>query len=297
VHSAQAACAACHRTLDPTRSIFSATWSWNYHHQQDPKWAAEPGMFAFRGVLAPVKSIDEFATVLAHHPLVAPGWVQKLCHHVNSAACDEGDLEFKRLVALFRDSGHDWNKLVKALVTSPITTGAADTRTLQTNGEVVTVARRDQFCAALGARLGLSDPCGLTHALAETTAIPRIASGLPSDAYGRGEVVPILPTEPSLFYVAGLENICKEIADRVIDAPVVPGVRQWSSAQPEVAVADFVATVMALVRSDPRAGKAEQLLRSHFSEAAAETGVSPTQALRSTFVVACLAPSAISVGL
>jgi hypothetical protein len=295
VHSAQAACLACHRTLDPTRSIFAATWSWNYHLQQDPRWSGETGIFAFRGVLAPVKSIDQFAEVLAKHPLVAPGWVQKLCQYVNSAACDEGDPEFNRLVGLFRQSGHDWNGLVKALVTSAITTGAADTRTRQTNGEVVTVARRDHFCAALGTRLGLADPCGLTHASADT--IPRIASGLPSDAYGRGEVVPILPTEPTLFYAAGLENICKEVAELVVDAPPRAGAPQWSSARPEAAIADFVGTVMALVPSDPRAARARQLLEGHFTEAAAQPGSSPGQALRSTFVVACLAPSAISVGL
>jgi hypothetical protein len=297
VHSAQAACLGCHRTLDPSRSIFSATYSWNYHHQQDPRWQAEPGMFAFRGVLAPVKTIDEFAQVLAKHPLVAPGWVQKLCHHVNSAPCDEGDPEFMRLVKLFRDSGHDWNGLVKALVSSPITTGAAHTKTLDSNGEMVTVIRRDHFCATLAARLGLADPCGLTHAAPETTDIPRIASGLPSDGYGRGEVTPILPTEPTLFYAAGLENICKEVADLVVDGPPSPGVRQWSSAQPDAAIADFVATVMALVRSDPRAARAEQLLKGAFTEAAAQPGITPTQALRSTFVVACQAPSAISVGL
>jgi hypothetical protein len=244
-------------------------------------------------VLAPVKTIDEFATVLAGHPLVAPGWVQKLCHHVNSAACEESDPEFNRLVALFRSSGHDWNGLVKALVTSPITTGAAS----QKSGEVITVSRRDHFCAALGARLGLQDPCGLDHTIAPTTEIPRIASGLPSDAYGRGEVVPILPIEPTLFYAAGVENICKQVADLVIDAPASPGVRQWSSGQPDAAIADFVGAVMALVPSDPRAGRAQQLLKGHFSEAAAMPGVTPTQALRSTFVTACLAPSAMSVGL
>jgi len=248
-------------------------------------------------VLAPVKTIDEFASVLAEHPLVAPGWVQKLCHHVNSAACDEGDPEFKRLVALFRGSEHQWNGLVKALVTSPITTGTTDTATARKNGEVVTVARRDHYCATLGARLGLADPCGLTHAVAETTEIPRIASGLPSDAYGRGEVVPILPTEPTLFYAAGLENICKQVADLVVDAPASPGVRQWSSAQPDTAIADFVGTVMALVPPDPRAVRARELLKGHFTEAAAQPGVTPTQALRSTFVVACQAPSAMSVGL
>jgi len=29
------ACFACHQTLDPTRSILSSTYSWNYHAQTD----------------------------------------------------------------------------------------------------------------------------------------------------------------------------------------------------------------------------------------------------------------------
>jgi hypothetical protein len=292
VHSAQAACAACHKTLDPVRSIFSATYSWNYHHQQDERWTAQPGVFAFRGVIEPVKTIADFAAVLARHPLVAPGWVQKLCYHVNSAACDEGNPEFQRLVAQFRKSGHAWNPLVKALVTSPLVTHAANA----TAPEVVAVARRDQFCAALGARLELADPCGLAGRAAAESSIPRIASGLPSDGYGRGEPAPILPSEPTLFFAAGLENICKELADTVVDGPPGPG-RRWSSAQPDAAIADFVGTLMALAGPDPRTGPAEAALRDHFAAALREPGTTATQALRSSFVVACLAPSAISVGL
>jgi hypothetical protein len=95
VHSRQAACAGCHRSLDPTRSIFAATWSWNYHTQNDPGFAAQPGIFAFGGVVEPVGSIADFGQVLARHPLVASGWVQKLCHHLDSAPCDENDPELQ----------------------------------------------------------------------------------------------------------------------------------------------------------------------------------------------------------
>ena len=35
VHAAQPACLRCHQTLDPTRSIFAASYSWNYHDQLD----------------------------------------------------------------------------------------------------------------------------------------------------------------------------------------------------------------------------------------------------------------------
>jgi hypothetical protein len=303
-HASPPECFACHKTLDPTRSILSATWSWNYHDQQDPAWRAQPGLFAFRGVVQPVATLDDFGAALAAHPLVASGWVQKLCTYVNSAPCDSGDPEVARLVDLFQSSGTSWPALVKALVTSPLTTHAADTQTAETSGEVLTVARRDHLCAALDARLGFADVCGLDALSPQQAgaAIPQIVTGLPSDAYGRGAVAPLLPTQPSLFFRAGIENICAGVAAQVVDAdtagPAAPaGVRQWSSGQPDAAIADFVSDVMALAPSDPRSAPATTLLRSHFDSALQQPGVTPTDALRSTFIVACLAPSTISIGL
>jgi hypothetical protein len=183
-------------------------------------------------------------------------------------------------------------------VTSPLTTYARETQTAGQTGEVVAVARRDHLCAALEARLGLDDVCGRDALVSErrVTDAPKIAAGLPSDAYGRGAPVPILPNEPTLFFAAGVENICKEVAGLVVDAPDgTPG--RWSSAKPDRAMDDFVAVVMALPLTDARALRARQLLGAHFATAMQEPGITATQALRSTFVVACLAPSATSIGL
>jgi hypothetical protein len=301
-HAAQADCFVCHKVLDPSRSILSATWSWNYHNQQDPTWTAQPGVFAFRGVVQRVASLDDFATTLSSHPLVAPGWTQKLCYYVNSAPCDEGDPEFGRIASLFASSGYSWTALVKALVTSPITTLSASTRTVQEEGETVAVARRNHLCATLGARLGLPDACGLdvldTSTTAATTA--EIVSGLPSDGYGRGAVAPILPNQPTLFFRAGVENICGSLAAQVVDATpgtAPPGARQWSSAQPDAAIADFVHDVMGLPPSDPRAAASQGALKAHFDSARQRVGTTPSQALQSTFVVACMSPSVVSIGL
>jgi hypothetical protein len=292
VHADQPVCFSCHNTLDPTRSIFSATWSWSYRRQKDPAWAAQTGAFAFRGVVEPVSTLDDFGAVLARHPLVASGWAEKLCYYLNSVPCDEADPEYSRIVESFRSSGFDWSALVKRLVTSPLTTYASETESLDASGATVTVSRRDHLCAALDARLGFTDAC----ALGATT--PLIASGLPTDAYGRGAVAPILPNEPTLFFRAGMENICADIAERVVDAADPPaGIRQWSSQEPDAAIRDFVGIVMALVPSDPRAAPAIDLLTSHFASALEEPGITATEALRSTFVVACLAPSTVSIGL
>lgn len=304
VHANQAACYGCHKILDPSRSILSSTWSWYYHGQTDPTWTAQPGMFAFRGVITPVKSIGDLGNALATHPYFAPGWVQKLCYYVNSSPCDANDPVFKQIVSDFTSSNYSWNGLVKELLSSPIVTNASETATAQQNGEVIAVARRDHLCAALNARLGFSDVCGLTSLYAKGTAstqtIPEIVSGLPSDGYGRGAVAPVLPNQPTLFFRAATENICETVAQQVIDVPTkkqVAGVQQWSSSQSTAAIADFVSLIMGLTSEDPRAAQATTLLTQHYQSALQQQGSSPTAALQSTFVAACLSPSFVSIGM
>ena len=298
-HAASGACFVCHQTLDPLRSIFSATYSWNYHSQLDAALTAQPGVFSFHGVITPVQTVGDLGAVLSQHPLFGPAWAQKLCAYANSAPCSSDDPEFQRIVTTFASSGYSWNTLVTELLSSPLTTNAAATATYAQNGEVLAVARRDHICAALNNRLGFTDVCGLDAASKKRATIPQIVAGLPSDGYGRGSTEAVLPNQPTLFYRAALENLCASLAGTVIDVAAAkqePGVKVWSSADPDAAIADFVSTVMALVPSDPRAAGAAELLKGHFT-AAVQQGATASNALKSTFVTACLAPSAISVGL
>jgi hypothetical protein len=122
---------------------------------------------------------------------------------------------------------------------------------------------------------------------------------MPSDGYGRGATAPVLPNQPTLFYRAGLENVCVQVANLTIDAKPnanQPGAKQWSSTQPDAAIGEFVATVMALTASDPRAAQATSILTSHF-QAAMQAGQTATDSLKSTFVAACLSPSFIGIGM
>jgi Protein of unknown function (DUF1585) len=300
-HASAGACFLCHQTLDPLRSIFSATYSWNYHGQDDAALVGQKGMFSFRGVVQPVSTVSELGGVLGQHPLFAEAWAQKLCSYANSVACSSDDPEFQRIVAAFKASNYSWSTLVTELLASPITTGAADTKTWDDSGEIIAVSRRDHLCAALDNRLGLADVCGLdlVNKKQLRAAVPQIVSGMPSDGYGRGSTVPVLPNRPTLFYRAGIENLCGAVAGDVIDVPVakqVPGARTWSSTQPDAAIADFVATIMALVPSDTRSAPATALLKGHFT-AAMQQGATGSDALKSTFVTACLAPSAVAIGL
>ncbi|MCA1663093.1 MAG: hypothetical protein LC659_02260, partial [Myxococcales bacterium] len=247
VHSAPGtACYGCHQLLDPTRSILSSTYSYFYYPQSDPAQMAQKGLFAFQGVVKPVSSIDDFASTLATHPALPSAWAQKLCYWVNSSACATDDPEFKRVVDVWKSANLSWNALVRELVTSPIVTNTVETRTTAQSGEVVAVTRRDHLCAALDNRLGLVDVCGLDAAAKRTqSAVSLIAGGLPSDGYGRGSPIPVLPNEPTLFFRAGLENVCEAVAGIVVDAPANaarPNAKSWSSSQPDAAIADFVST-------------------------------------------------------
>jgi hypothetical protein len=300
-HAASPACFSCHRTLDPTRSILASTYSWNYHDQAEAAFAQQKGLFAFRGVIQPVSSVFDLGTLLAQHPLFAPAWVNKLCYYANSAACEASDPEFQRVVGVFQQSGYSWHALVRELLASPLTTHATPTQTGADEGEVVAVTRRDHLCAALNNRLGFTDVCGLDaqNKTPLKSSVPAIVAGLPSDGYGRGATAPVLPNLPTLFYRAGTENICEAAAALVIDVPTakqLANVKQWSSTQPDAAIADFTQLLMALTPSDPRSAPAQVLLKSHFT-AALQAKASASDALKSTFVAACLAPSAVSIGL
>jgi hypothetical protein len=304
-HAGNAACVTCHQLLDPSRSILAATFSWNYGTQTDPAFANQPGLFAFEGVQANVKSVYELGSTLSTHRLMAYGWVEKLCYYVDSEACVPTDPDYQALVTLFQNGGYSWNQLVKALVTSPITTHAQTGLTATTNGETVAVSRRDHLCAAWNARLGFNDICGLdtTQKPIVSSGALNIVSGLPSDGYGRGSVAPVLPNQPTLFFRGGTENLCETIAALVIDNAKPPaGATTWSSTKVDgqghpTAITDFVNIIMGLEPSDPRASAAQALLASHYDAAKQVSGMTATAALQSTFTAACMAPSAVSMGM
>jgi hypothetical protein len=326
-------CYNCHLRMDPTREIFATSYSWYYgwNAGHGNSYVAQPAYFVFQGQQGPMSSLADFGTMISNHPLVAPGWAQKLCYYINSAPCLADDPAFTSIVTAFQQS-YSWNDLLKAVLTSPITTHVAPTASvIGTASEVgncapVAVARRDHWCAALNARLGFQDICGQSGAIAAVFSHPNehaqssIPSGMPADGYGRGNTVPLLPNQPSLFFRTGVENFCTYIAQIVIDNPKPPaGATTWSSqgctaqscapigsncAQDSdggscAIVGDFVTLVAGLAPSDPRAGPLASALLAHFAEAlqAVDGGAAATTALQSAFVAACVAPSAVSIGL
>jgi hypothetical protein len=295
-HASDPACYSCHRILDPTKAILASTYSWFYGPQTEQALVAEKGRFQFQGVVKTVATIDDFAAVLAAHPSVPMAWAQKLCEYANSAPCQKDDPEFLRVVSAFTAAKGSWSALVRELLSSPLVTNLAFTRTSAAQGEVVAVSRRDHLCAALDARLHLSDVCGRRGK--GTGGVPQIAAGLPSDGYGRGATEPVLPNTPTLFYRAGLENICANVAGIVVDAAYrvdQPNAVRWSSASVDVALDGFTTSLLGLNGSDARWAAARAVLAGHFADA--RKTASATDSLRSTFVLACLSPTFVGVGL
>jgi hypothetical protein len=287
-------CFACHQTLDPMRDFFRHSYSVSSFQQLAPETVPATATFTVDGS-TPVtgRGVATFARALAEHPRFALAWTQKLCQFANSESCDPEDPELQRVAAAFRDSRFDFKVLVRELFSSPLVTFLAPTRTGDRLGTVITIARREALCTLLEHRLGLPDVCEL--AAPRRTRPGRLALAIPGAGYGRGEEAPLLPHDPTLFFASATDNLCQLLAGRLIDGPPAnPG--RWSSARAPEAVGDFLHTLMALPPGDPRAAPMRQLLDQHHADALA-TGANPTQALRSTFIVACISPFTLAHGL
>ena len=284
------ACFACHQSLDPMRQFFRQQYSYYFHDQTNATQQNLLGSFGFRGVTASGRTIFDLAGILAAHPDFASAWTQKLCTYANSSPCDETDPEFQRVAKAFADSNYNWATLTVELFSSPLVSYASETQTAD-RGEIFPIARRDHLCATLSNRLALTDVCGLdvnTKVLAKLAPVQLIANSLPSDQYSRGTEDAVLANDPNLFFRTGMENICAALAGQLIDN----GTR-WSSTSSSSAIADFVHVLMGV----PASADATPLsILTDHDQSALSSGLSASDALKSTFVLACLSPSVVGIG-
>jgi hypothetical protein len=160
----------------------------------------------------------------------------------------------------------------------------------------MSIARRDMFCDRLSSRLGFADLCNQRG----ESGLPKIAArarslslGVPGSAYARADRSPLMPHDPNLFFASGTEKLCGEVAGQIID---VGATSKWQSGNKDAAIKDFVTLVVGLPESDPRFGALTDIFQNHYAAAIAAKE-KPGDALRSTFVLACSSPIAVSSGL
>jgi hypothetical protein len=311
-------CYGCHKSLDPMRQFWANQFDFNDRNDfpaggrftnapANPRPATIGGAFAFGSVNLPGASILDFGPLLAQvvdsanvsQPInrFALAMTQKLCFFANSAPCVESDPEFRRIALAFQNSTFSFPTLLTELLSSPLVTGLADTATFDQQGMTISVARRDQICAALSNRLGKPDLCALAVPLPASAqaATMKIATSVAADAFSRGAESPVTPTDPTPFYRAASEMLCENVAPQVVDA--TGGTSVFASTDYANAIDQIVSRVMGYPPTDPHHAQAVQILTDHYTAVMAVNRNTATTALRSAFVLACESPTALSFGL
>jgi hypothetical protein len=294
-------CYACHQLLDPMRDFYKQSYSLTYFEQLsmlDPKAPALPneGVFNLDGMQVRGKGVPALAKAMVEHPLFATAWTQKVCQLANSSPCEESDPEFLRVAGVFKASNYDWKVLLRELLSSPLVTYAARTKTADTAGVVMSIARRDNYCDRLGYRLGVRDLC---NQKGEST-LPRVAGqvknlslGIPGSAYARADEKPVMPHDPNLFFVSATEKICMAVSAQFVESG---NTARWKVTGKDAAIAEFVSLIMGVPPSDAASPKLIDILNRHYAAAVAAKET-PADALRSAFTLACSSPLAVSSGI
>jgi hypothetical protein len=295
-------CYGCHKSLDPMRQYFGA--SYDYNDQVGSKKDPGAASFGFGDVSEAGTSLVDFGTYLSRVTDSAGGdavnrfaleMTQKLCFFANSSRCLTSDPEMRRVAQAFVASDYDFRSLIRELFSSPLVTGLSSTATAASDGVTVSVARRNQLCQSLSNRLGMPDVCEIEMPTPTnvTSALNRLAGALPADGFSRGSEFPVTAPDPNLFYRAAAELVCESIANKVVDAG---SNSPLSSADRAATIEVLVTRVMALPPGDPLHAQAATILSSHFDAAVAKSAT-PTNAMRSTFAAACLSPSSLAFGI
>ena len=288
-------CFGCHVNLDPMRQFFRQAYTVHFTPQTNPNYMSVQGSFGFDNVApkAGTNGVVDFATILATHPRMAGAWVGKLCTFADDAACVSTESEFTRVVNVFNSSKQSWTALVQELFSSPLVTYASYTKTGAMN-QAFPVAKRDHLCPLLSTRLGIKDVCFQDPTTTVPTAMKNvqlITSILPANGYSRGTVLPVLANDPSLFFRAGLENVCAALSTSVVDAGATS---LYTSTDPDTSIANMVHNFMGI--QAPEDATPISILKDHFTTAMSMGSVQATDAMKSVFVTACLSPSVVGIG-
>jgi hypothetical protein len=283
--SASTDCYACHRLIDPMRLYFStAMTTAQFPRESGP--SLQPS-FAFLGVQSEAAGLDGFAETLAEHPRFATAWTQHVCAWANGTACDEGDPEFQRIATVFRERGYQFRTLVAEVMSSPLTTGLAPTQQDEERPFGIAIARQQTFCHLLEQRLA-TDVCA-------SSGVKAALGLIPADSFIRGAAAPLITVDPNLFQFAAAEAFCRTVA--TLNAIVsTSSAALFPADDSALTLSRIVEKLMGLPPSHPRHRAAVAALFGHYA-AARDAGATALTALQSAFVMGCVSPDVLGVGL
>ena len=310
-------CYGCHKNLDPMREFWETQYDFNDRNDfltntfsgnpANPRPSTTGGVLAWDNVNSaggdivalsnlltqvldqadPNQSINRFAMSMA----------QKLCYYANSSECVESDPEYRRIALAFANSSYNFGTLITELFSSPLVTNASDTATFDADGVVISISRRDHLCASLSNRLGVSDICALQAPVPSTTqaATLKIAGSVAADAFSRGSQTPVTPSPATLFYRAGTEMLCENVAALVVDATTGS---VYASSSATSAIDAMVQNIVGYPPGDAHYASALDILTRHYNDAQKTPySATKTNALRSTFSLACQSPTSLGIGM
>lgn len=282
-------CYGCHSRLDPMRQFFRQSYSVFNGHQTNPAVISANAEFLFSGVRETGVGVEALGRILAGHPDLPRAWVQKLCTHVNGHACPDGDA-FEAVETAFVESGLDFLTMERTLLASPLVTG---TECIEGGtGAEVGITRARHLCSILGNRLDFPRACTFNRRVRDL--IPSI----PDDAFSRAAVEPVVITEDDIFIRSAEEKICEELArDRV-------GEDEFPIGEPQVTLQRIVEGLMGLAPNHPQHDAMLGHLQAHFDLAKARLETTNDndyrnrrEALRSSFMLGCLSPFVVGMGI
>ncbi len=284
------ACYGCHKQLDPMRLYFSQHYDINYQRPRDPPNEDTPipldlePSFAFRNHTELGGDLYDFAEMLTNHPRFPYAWVQKLCLYANSERCDERDPRFLELATSFRDGGYRFKSLIVDLFSSPLVTGLVETNSSRLSDAIVSITRLNHLCPLLVERTGRETICEVSRVRAVKGLIAR-------DDFARGAVDVTQPALSSAFHFAAVEAVCEAAASAAV-----------GSSQPYFQPADaelipkLVIRLMGLSPEHERYERSVEILNRHYSELQA-AGKNRSSRARGVFILACMSPDVMGVGL
>ena len=329
------ACLSCHQTLDPMRMIFERYYT--YGGRSRGALTGEPATFAFHGHVVPeISTMDEFAEAVVTHPRFAAAWTQKVCMWANSQRCLESDPEFQRVAERFR-TGYDeaspnddfrLTTLFREMLASPLITGDTHGPNHERNEFIVSATRYQHFCAAANVRLAEASARNCeANGIAPVDCDPptencfgnwKVGEAIGGDEYSRGARELTTVSEADPVYLVAVREACREYARGATQNDAAfPG-----RSETEPTIARMVETVMGLPPSHPRHDVAtDTLVRTHQILRAggacpggqdfmtANEGISTggdfvcggslnaNQAMQQVFVIACMSPDLMGLGL